>query len=307
MTAVCAQGVGKRYGRRLALSDVDLGADRGEIVALVGPNGAGKTTLLEIFAGFRRRDTGSVRVLGRDPWRAPRELRGRIGVLFQNTRLDERLTVKETLDRFAAAYRSGHAVGTVLSMVNLQGSDSRQVASLSGGEQRRLAIGVAIVGQPDVLLLDEPTGELDPAARHLLWDLLRRLRGTGVCVLLTTHHLYEAELLADRVAFMSDGRAVAVGSPEALAGPGVRVQFTLQPAQPRTGGLSPGRMMRRSLLYRNDAEALIGLAKVERWARRGGATVSNLSVARATLEDAYLRHVAPRPPPNSAGNDDGDA
>jgi ABC-2 type transport system ATP-binding protein len=204
-----------RFGDRVALQGVSFAVERGEIVALLGPNGAGKTTTVEILEGFLAPSEGFVRVLGADPRRGDRS---RVGVVMQSTSLDAQLTVREAVTAFAAAYPSPRPVAEVLELVDLAEDARTRIGRLSGGRQRRVDLALGIVGRPEVLFLDEPTTGLDPAARRRTWDAVARLRADGATVLLTTHHMEEAERLADRLIVLAGGRVVADAAPAALMG-----------------------------------------------------------------------------------------
>jgi ABC-2 type transport system ATP-binding protein len=210
VTAITAERLGMRFGERVALRDVSFAVERGEAVALLGPNGAGKTTTVEILEGFLAPSEGSVRVLGADPRRGDRS---RVGVVMQSTSLDGQLTVREAVSAFAAAYPRSRPVHEVLELVDLADEARTRIGRLSGGRRRRVDLALGIVGRPDVLFLDEPTAWLDPAARHRTWEVVARLRGEGATVLLTTHHMEEAERLADRLIVLAGGRVVADAAP----------------------------------------------------------------------------------------------
>ncbi|HTS14592.1 MAG TPA: ABC transporter ATP-binding protein, partial [Candidatus Sulfotelmatobacter sp.] len=210
------RGLVKRYGDRTAVDGLDLTVGRGEIVALLGPNGAGKTTTVETIEGHRRPDAGSVRVFGLDPRQDGDRVRARCGVMLQRADLWNQVRVAEAVRLFAAFYPRPLDPDEVLAQVGLSDLRRARYRTLSGGERQRLNLAVAIVGRPELAILDEPTASMDVAARHATWDLLRRTREGGASVLLTTHLLEEAEGLADRVAILDRGRLVASGTPAAL-------------------------------------------------------------------------------------------
>jgi ABC-2 type transport system ATP-binding protein len=217
VTAIRAEGVTKRYGSTLAVDEVSLQVGVGEFVGILGPNGAGKTTFLEIVMGLRRPDAGSVQVLGRQPWSRDPELVRRVGVQFQTSAFFERLTAREQLRTFASLYGVGAAAADGwLDRVGLEEKADTRTNDLSGGQQQRLAIACALVHEPELVFFDEPTAALDPQARRNLWDLLRSLHGEGRTVVLTTHHLDEAEVLCERVAIMDHGRVLVEDRPTAL-------------------------------------------------------------------------------------------
>ena len=224
-SAITVTGLAKSYGGVRAVDGVSFTVGRGEIFALLGPNGAGKTTTLEILEGFRRRDGGQADVLGLDPGdrAAGRALREQIGLVLQDIAVEPYLTVRETFTRNAGYYPAPRHVGEVIALVGLAGQERTKVRNLSGGLKRRLDLGLGLIGDPDVLFLDEPTTGFDPAARRDAWQIVLGLRGCGTTILLTTHYMDEAQVLADRVAVMSGGRIVAEGRRRtSAAGPAPR-------------------------------------------------------------------------------------
>ncbi len=218
MTAISVRGLHKAYGTLEAVRGIDFEVARGEVFGLLGPNGAGKTTTVEILEGYRKRDGGEVEVLGSDPAVAGGEWRERIGVVLQSSAMYETLTVAETLRLFGGYYQRPRPVDEVVELVGLQEKRDDRVRRLSGGQRRRLDLGLALVGDPELIFLDEPTTGFDPRARRQAWDTIRGLRGLGKTILLTTHYLDEAEQLADRVAVLAQGRIVASGAPAELTG-----------------------------------------------------------------------------------------
>jgi ABC-2 type transport system ATP-binding protein len=215
--AVRCEGLVKRYGALLAVAGLDLEVRRGECFGLLGPNGAGKTTTVEILEGLTRPDEGSVEVLGcRWGEGCDQELRQRFGVALQETQLADKLTVTETLRLFRSFYRQGHTVGEVIGLVELEDKRHARVGKLSGGQRQRLALACALVCDPEVLFLDEPTTGLDPQARHKVWEIVEDFRARGGSVLLTTHYMEEAARLCDRVAIMDRGRIISLGAPAQL-------------------------------------------------------------------------------------------
>ena len=215
-TAVDCQGLVKRYGELVAVNGLSLTVARGDCVGLVGPNGAGKTTTIEILEGLLDADAGEVRILGLD-WRAHElELRQRLGVQLQETQLAEKLTVVETLRLFRSFYHRGPSIDALVSLVGLEAKHTTWVGRLSGGQRQRLALACALAGQPDLLFLDEPTTGLDPQSRRQLWELLARFRAGGGTIVLTTHHMEEAEALCDRVVIVDHGKVIAEGRPRDL-------------------------------------------------------------------------------------------
>jgi ABC-2 type transport system ATP-binding protein len=289
--AVVASKVEKSYGGNAVLRSVSLEVSRGEVVALLGPNGAGKTTLVEILEGYRSRDGGGVSVLGFDPARGGRRFRERIGIVLQSAGVDRRLRVAESLALFASYYPRPRPGGELLEEVGLAGLGHRRVRSLSGGERRRLDLALALVGNPEVVFLDEPTTGFDPAARRAAWRQVAALRERGCAVLLTTHSMEEAHHLADRVAILLDGALVAAGPPDELGGAGVEIRF-----RRLSGGPLPSTLASRVsvegaecvLRFDDEAAAVAALGQLHQWLRDGG-SVRDLRMGRPTLEDLYLR------------------
>ena len=230
MAAISVRDLTKHYGDVRAVDGVSFDVDEGAVYALLGHNGAGKTTTVEILEGHRKRTSGEVTVLGHDPGRAGREFRDRIGIVLQSSGVEHELTVAEAVTVYGSCYRRRRPVPDVIELVDLGPQADRRVGALSGGQRRRLDLALGIVGEPDLLFLDEPTTGFDPAARRNAWELVRELCSGGTTVLLTTHYLDEAERLADRVGVLVAGRLVAEGSPaELVGGGGTRVGFDLPP------------------------------------------------------------------------------
>jgi len=274
VSAISVQGLRKTYGRLEALAGVDFEIEAGEVFGLLGPNGAGKTTTVEILEGYRKRDAGDVSVLGHDPERAGRDFRERIGVVLQQAQLWANVTVREAHAIFAGYYARPRDVDEVIELVGLAEKRDARVKTLSGGQRRRLDLGVALVGDPDLVFLDEPTTGFDPAARRAAWEMIRSLRSLGKTVLLTTHYLDEAEQLADRVAVLRSGRIVRVGTPRELTSgtPEVEIRY-------RRNG--------EELLVRT-AEPTRVLHELTSAAVARGEELERLEVRRATLEEVYL-------------------
>src|SRR5256714_5083507 len=224
------EGLRKSYGSLIAVKGVDLTVSEGEVFALLGPNGAGKTTTVEILEGFRARDAGDVTVLGFDPAVGDRDMKERVGIVLQSTGIDPYLTVAETVALYAGYYPSPRPVDEVVEVVGLTAKADTRVIKLSGGQQRRLDVAIALAGDPELLFLDEPTTGFDPSARRGAWEVVKNLAALGKTVLLTTHYMDEAQYLADRVAVISAGLIVAEGPPATLAGRDVaktRISFVL--------------------------------------------------------------------------------
>ena len=290
--AISVTGLRKSYGSVQAVRGVSFCVRPGEIVALLGPNGAGKTTTLEIVEGFRARDGGAVNVLGRDPGDKPaaRELRGRTGLVLQDIAVEPYLTVRETIARQAGYYRAPRAVPEVIGLVGLAGQERRKVRALSGGQKRRLDLALGLIGNPELLYLDEPTTGFDPAARRGAWELVRGLRAAGTTVLLTTHDMAEAQALADRVVLLSSGVVVAEGPPAALGGRDAdraRISFRLPPGVPVAGLPVPGGMQ-NGVVVVETARLTDDLHRLTSWAMRHDVALSALTVDRPSLEDVYL-------------------
>jgi ABC-2 type transport system ATP-binding protein len=298
-SAITVSGLAKSYGGVQAVRGVSFTVGRGEIFALLGPNGAGKTTTLEILEGFRGRDGGQADVLGLDPGdRATgRALRERIGLVLQDIAVEPYLTVRETLARNAGYYRAPRDVAEVIALAGLAGQERKKVRNLSGGLKRRLDLGLGLIGNPELLFLDEPTTGFDPAARQDAWQIVRGLRGCGTTILLTTHYMDEAQALADRVAVMSGGRIVAEGTPSDLGGrdtAGARIRFAL-PRGHSAADLPPGAVLGGAVAVPGDGLVTVQtsaptetLHQLTGWALRRGLTLDRLTVDRPSLEDVYL-------------------
>jgi ABC-2 type transport system ATP-binding protein len=274
VSAISVRDLRKTYGTYEALRGISFEIKEGEVFGLLGPNGAGKTTTIEILEGYRTRDGGDVEVLGFDPERAGSAFRERIGVVLQHSQLWPNLTVAETHRMFAGYYERPRNVDEVIALVGLDEKRDARVKTLSGGQKRRLDLGVALVGDPDLVFLDEPTTGFDPAARRAAWDMIRSLRSLGKTILLTTHYLDEAEQLADRLAVLRAGVIIREGTPGELTGGSseteIRYRKNGHDVVVRT--TDPTR-----LLHKLTAEALAE-----------GRELEGLSVRRPTLEDVYL-------------------
>jgi ABC-2 type transport system ATP-binding protein len=267
------------YGRTHAIRGIDLQVERGEVFAFLGPNGAGKTTTVEILEGYRKRSGGEVEVLGADPQSAGREWRERIGIVLQSSRLDPYLTVRESLELFAGYYRQPLPVDRVIALVGLERQAEERARKLSGGQQRRLDVGLALIGDPELLFLDEPTTGFDPSARRQFWDVVAGLRELGKTVFLTTHYMDEAQRLADRVTIIAAGRVVARGTPADLGA--------------RDSGAT-------TIRYRADGREIAvettdpvkTLHELTGAALAKGEDLEGLEVTKPTLEDVYLELTA---------------
>ena len=274
MPAVSVEDLRKAYGSHEAVRGIDFEIAAGEVFGLLGPNGAGKTTTVEILEGYRTRDSGRVEVLGQDPQRAGLDWRDRIGVVLQSSAMYPNLSVSESLELFAGYYREPLDADQVVGLVGLEEKRGARVRTLSGGQKRRLDLGLGLIGNPEVLFLDEPTTGFDPAARRAAWDVIRSLRSLGKTILLTTHYLDEAESLADRVAVLREGRIAAIGRPEDLSGsaPATEIRYRLNGEDVVVSTHEPTRV-----LHDLTTEALAE-----------GRELENLSVRRPSLEEIYL-------------------
>ena len=218
MTAVEVRGLVKTYGSLRAVDGIDLTIEKGEVFSLLGPNGAGKTTTVEILEGHRESYDGSVQVLGFDPAAGGREFRERIGIVLQESAVEPELTVTEVLDVYGDVFPRRRPTGELIELVGLEEKSSARVKTLSGGQQRRLELALGLVGDPDLVFLDEPTTGFDPSARRQAWSIVENLAGLGKTILLTTHYMDEAQFLADRIAVIAAGSIVAEGTPDTLGG-----------------------------------------------------------------------------------------
>jgi ABC-2 type transport system ATP-binding protein len=272
---ISIRGLRKSYGDLEALRGIDLDVRRGEVFAFLGPNGAGKTTTVEILEGYRRRDGGEVSVLGEDPQSAGRAWRERIGIVLQSCRLDPYLSVRESIALYAGYYEAPRPIEETIGLVGLTGKADARAGALSGGQRRRLDVGMALVGDPDLLFLDEPTTGFDPSARRQAWETIAGLRELGKTIMLTTHYMDEAQRLADRVAVIARGEIVATGTPEDLGdreSRPARISY-------REGGREVELETATPVRTLNE---LTGRALAE------GRELERLEVTRPSLEDVYL-------------------
>jgi ABC-2 type transport system ATP-binding protein len=305
MSAIDVQHLRKDYDGVAAVNDLSFRVERGETFALVGPNGAGKTTTVEILEGHRRRTSGSVTVLGYDPQTGGRAYRQRIGIVLQEAGFEDDVTVRELVQLYQGMYPRRLAVDDVIDLVGLGEKADAKVKTLSGGQRRRLDLALGLVGDPEVLFLDEPTTGFDPSARRHAWELVDQLRGLGKSVLLTTHYMDEAEHLADRLAVVVAGRIVAMGTPAEIAGSAGAssvVTFRLPNGVPVAdlpdlgGTLAPEGL---EWQLRTDTPTA-ALYRLTAWARSTGTELASLTVTRPSLEDVYLDLVVAAAPGGAA-------
>jgi ABC-2 type transport system ATP-binding protein len=273
-----------------AVRGIDLTVERGQIFALLGPNGAGKTTTVEILEGYRSRDSGTVQVLGYDPARQRRPLKSRIGIVLQSSGMDRYLTVAETVTMYAGFYPKPRPVDEVIGLVGLEEKRNARVMQLSGGQQRRLDVGIALAGNPDLLFLDEPTTGFDPSARHEAWEVIKNLAELGKTVLLTTHYMDEAQYLADQVAVISNGQIVAEGTPATIGNRELaraRIRYRVPDGVTPPPGLiaAPGP---DGLTELTPDDLTATLHRLTGWALEQHVELTGLEVSRPTLEDVYL-------------------
>ncbi|HEX7277701.1 MAG TPA: ABC transporter ATP-binding protein [Acidimicrobiales bacterium] len=294
MPAIHVRGLRKSYGAIEAVRGIDLDVEEGEVFGLLGPNGAGKTTTVEILEGYRQRSAGEVTVLGHDPARAERDLKERIGVVLQETGVERYLNVAEVIDLYRGYYRKSRPIDELLALTGLEAQRDQRVKTLSGGQRRRLDLALALAGDPELLFLDEPTTGFDPSARRGAWEVIRGLRELGKTVLLTTHYMDEAQVLADRVAVIVGGVIVAEGPPDNLAGRerATEVRFSLPPD---LGADTLPDLPPKATITIEGGSVLVtapdptqAVNTVTGWALARGLTLPDLTVTRPRLEDVYL-------------------
>ena len=281
--AILVRDLHKAYGDHLAVRGLGFEVDHGEVFGLLGPNGAGKTTTVEILEGYRSRTSGIVSVLGHDPEQRARALRERVGIVLQSSGMYRHIRVREAVAHWAGFYPSPRDVDEVIAITGLRGKEDALARTLSGGQSRRLDLALALVGDPELVFLDEPTTGFDPAARRAAWETVRSLQDLGKTVLLTTHYLDEAQALCDRVAIVKDGRALAIGPPAALGAGASRYRVAWRDEH--------GEVQERET---GDPTALLHQLTSAALARGEG--LRDLSVTRPTLEDVYLELTADREP-----------
>jgi ABC-2 type transport system ATP-binding protein len=280
--AIDVSGLRKSYGDFEAVRGVDFEVTRGEVFGLLGPNGAGKTTIVEILEGYRDRTGGEVTVLGFDPGARSRSLRARMGIVLQSSGIYRHIRVREAIAHFAAMYPHPRDVSEVIALTGLSGKEQALARTLSGGQLRRLDLALALVGDPELIFLDEPTTGFDPAARRAAWETIRSLKELGKTVLLTTHYLEEAQILADRVAIIKDGRIVISGAPHELGASGGTAPYRVAYRNSEGGG---------QIEHQTDDPTAL-LHELTGAALDRGQRLEGLTVTRPTLEDVYLELTA---------------
>lgn len=287
MAAIQVTGLVKRYGDVEAVRGIDLTIEEGEVFALLGPNGAGKTTTVEILEGHRQASSGTVTVLGHDPAKAERSFKDRIGIVLQEGSVEKELTVREAIDIHAGPYSNRRNTDELIEIVGLEQKGDVRVGTLSGGQKRRLELALGIVGEPDLIFLDEPTTGFDPSARRGAWSAIDNLRNLGKTILLTTHYMDEAQNLSDRVAVIADGTIVAEGTPDSIGG---RDHQVTKISFRRPDGLTPPfdvRMEGETVVF-EATEPTAAIYRLSSWAMDQGIELEELSVTRPSLEDIYL-------------------
>jgi len=291
MSIIEVRALVKHYGQIKAVDGIDMTVEAGEVFALLGPNGAGKSTAVEIMEGYRSRTSGMVSVLGFDPATAKRAYKERIGIVLQETAVEDQLTVEEAIDVYGSMYPNRRQTDELIELVGLEEKTSSRVKALSGGQRRRLELALGIVGDPELIFLDEPTTGFDPSARRQAWTIVENLASLGKTVLLTTHYMDEAQHLADRVAVIARGTIVAEGTPDTLGGrETARTLITFQSNDQSVDSLPSddvsfsenGRVTVRSTNPTSDLHRITG------WAIDHGVELGSLSVSRPSLEDIYL-------------------
>lgn len=293
-----ARGVTKQYGPLRALGGVDLDIEQGEVFSLLGPNGAGKTTFVEILEGYRQRSGGDVTVLGVDPGKGNARWRSKLGIVLQSASMFEQLTVEEVVRHFATFYPDPMPVDRVIELTGLQEKRTSTVGKLSGGQRRRVDVALGIIGNPELIFLDEPTTGFDPAARRQAWEVVRGLTSLGKTVLLTTHYLDEAEQLANRVGVIISGKLVALGTPTEIGGRSTgsaRVSFDLPGAlaeRPLPGVDADPTRGETGVSYLTATPTAL-VAVLAAWAQSAGVEeLPGLTISRPSLEDVYLDMIA---------------
>jgi ABC-2 type transport system ATP-binding protein len=290
VTAIVVDGLRKAYGAVGAVRGVSFSVEEGEVFGLLGPNGAGKTTIIEILEGYRRRDAGTVTVLGVDPEVGGRKLRERVGLVLQEAAVPAMLSVRELVELYRGYYPSPRPAAEIIELVGLTEKTNERVRKLSGGQQRRLDVALGLVGDPDLVFLDEPTTGFDPSARRAAWEVVRNMRTLGKTIVLTTHYMDEAQYLADRICVIAAGKVVAEGTPETLrAGTEQRTRIRFEiPAGLDATALPIAVKMEAGMAVIETPTPTRSLRDLTVWAVAQGLELPNLEVARPSLEDVYL-------------------
>jgi ABC-2 type transport system ATP-binding protein len=293
-------GLRMSYNGLEAVRGIDLAVRRGEIFTFLGPNGAGKTTTVEILEGHRKRTAGDVRVLGEDPEHADRWWRSRVGVVLQSSRVEPQLTVRECLQLYAGYYPAPRSVQEVIELVGLKKQSEMRCGNLSGGQQRRVDVALALIGDPELVFLDEPTTGFDPSARRSAWEMIDGLRQLGKTIFLTTHYMDEAEALADRIAVIKAGKVIAEGTPATLGGrdhAAYQITFSLPEgvaSEDLPGTLGPAQALDGSSKVMIESEHVMAtMQSLSNWALENRYELSDLLVRRPALEDVYLELTEP--------------
>ena len=291
MLAIDTNQLTKKYGDFQAVNNVSLRVRKGEIFALLGPNGAGKTTTVEILEGHRSKTSGQVKVLGMDPSENSTEFRSRVGIVLQETGIEQYLTAVEILEQFTNFYESPRSISELLEMTGLREDKDKRVKKLSGGQKRRLDVAIGLCGNPDLLFLDEPTTGFDPSARRAFWDMIKNLQTDGTTVVLTTHYMEEAEYLADTVALMNHGKLVSQGSLSDLKisnnQTSITFKFDESPTKLPADIQEISKISEGMVLINTESPTAV-LADLTGWAISEGIELKNLEVSRQTLEEIYL-------------------
>ena len=291
MLAIDTNQLTKKYGDFQAVNNVSLRVRKGEIFALLGPNGAGKTTTVEILEGHRSKTSGQVKVLGMDPSENSTEFRSRVGIVLQETGIEQYLTAVEILEQFTNFYESPRSISELLEMTGLREDKDKRVKKLSGGQKRRLDVAIGLCGNPDLLFLDEPTTGFDPLARRAFWDMIKNLKTDGTTVVLTTHYMEEAEYLADTVALMNHGKLVSQGSLSDLKisnnQTSITFKFDESPTKLPADIQEISKISEGMVLINTESPTAV-LADLTGWAISEGIELKNLEVSRQTLEEIYL-------------------
>jgi ABC-2 type transport system ATP-binding protein len=291
MPVIEVENLVKRYGDVEAVDGVDISVDSGEIFALLGPNGAGKSTTVEILEGYRSKTSGSVSVLGFDPAKAQRAYKEQIGIVLQETAIEEQLTVSEAIETYGSMYPDRRPTGELIELVGLEEKKDARIRTLSGGQRRRLELALGIVGDPQIIFLDEPTTGFDPSARRQAWSIVRNLTSLGKTVFLTTHYMDEAQFLADRVAVMARGRIVAEGPPATLGGRATASTLIAFNSSGQSMDSLPAddySVAENGVVVVRTTDPTGDLYRITGWAIDHGVDLGALSVTQPSLEDIYL-------------------